>query len=416
MKPYKHQQRLLDLAPLKYGLFWGTGTGKSLASLWLVEKVKRGGVCLVVCPKSIKERWERDVALMPRQYEVITKDQFVIKASRLPKYEGLIIDEAHYFSGMRSCKKKSIMLKSMLAYIKRHNPRYIYLLTATPYLSTPWNIFALGNLLGYFNKKTSYSTFQDHFFQKIDMGGRWPIPVVRKNIENDIAHFISKMGEAIAMEECIDIPPMTFLAEYFNITKEQRKGIKALQHLLPMTRYGQEHQICGGTLKGDEYEEPSYFKNEKINRLTDLVQENKKVIIVSRYNYEIKYIKDQIHKKNKNKSVYIISGEVKDRDGVISQAERSSNCVVIVNAACSEGYELPSFRMTIFYSYDFSLKNYIQVMGRNKRINNLKKNVYISLIMRDSIDECVYQSILNKSDFDLAIYAKSRNRAKYERS
>ncbi len=74
--------------------------------------------------------------------------------------------------------------------------------------------------------------------------------------------------------------------------------------------------------------------------------------------------------------------------------------------SCSEGYELPTFPLMVFYSYDFSLKNYIQMLGRIQRINAIKKNVYLSLVVKDSIDSDVFTSLKKKEDFDIAIYNK----------
>ena len=62
----------------------------------------------------------------------------------------------------------------------------------------------------------------------------------------------------------------------------------------------------------------------------------------------------------------------------------------------------------VFYSYDFSLKNYIQIKGRIQRINNIKKNVYFSLVVKGTIDEDVFKCIQRKEDFDIEIYERTR--------
>ncbi|MCL5071851.1 MAG: hypothetical protein M1308_13310, partial [Actinobacteria bacterium] len=87
-------------------------------------------------------------------------------------------------------------------------------------------------------------------------------------------------------------------------------------------------------------------------------------------------------------------------------AEKS---IIIVNAACSCGWEAPDFGLMVFYSYDFSLVNYLQMIGRISRINNPKKNVYISLLIKDSIDYDVFDNVVNlKQDFQLEMYGKAR--------
>jgi superfamily II DNA or RNA helicase len=138
----------------------------------------------------------------------------------------------------------------------------------------------------------------------------------------------------------------------------------------------------------------------------ELINQHKKIIIVCRYNNEIKEISKQI----KDKKVLIINGQTKDRHQTVIDAEDSNNVVVLINAACSEGYELPSFNIMVFYSYDFSLKNYIQIKGRVLRANKLKSNVYLSLVVSDTIDEDVYNVIQTKKDFDIKIYDKEREK------
>ena len=52
------------------------------------------------------------------------------------------------------------------------------------------------------------------------------------------------------------------------------------------------------------------------------------------------------------------------------------------------------------------------MIGRFLRINRLKKNVYIDLITASkdqSLDEAVLESLENKANFDLAIYAGKRS-------
>jgi predicted helicase len=105
------------------------------------------------------------------------------------------------------------------------------------------------------------------------------------------------------------------------------------------------------------------------------------------------------------KNVYMINGSVKNRDEITQQIEKDDECIVVINAACSEGYELPSIGTIIFASLSFSYKDYKQALGRFLRINKLKKNVYIHLVTAGSVDEGVYNAIMKKQDFDIEIYA-----------
>jgi superfamily II DNA or RNA helicase len=387
IKLYKHQQSLVDINPDKWLLAWEVGTGKTYGALSLLKNK-----ALVIVPKSLKKQWEKEKF----DIDIYTKEEFKKNHLSINKYKSLLIDEAHYFSGMQGLRKKSAMLKSILTYIKKHDPEQVFLLTGTPYLSTPWNIYALAEILGY---KWDYKKFKEIFFSMINMGRRFPVPVINKNVIWN--------GEKISSEKAIsilDVPEQTFQEEYFDLTKEQCKAIDNIEDVNPIVKWTAIHQICGGTLKSDGYTNNQLFKSEKMNRVIDLANEHNKVIVVCRYNHEIEIIYNKLIDKKIN--TYIINGKISDKDKVIESAERSDNCIVLINAACSEGYELPSFPLMVFYSYSFSLKDYIQIKGRIQRLNKIKKNVYLSLVVKDTIDEDVYKNIKNKESFDIEIYDK----------
>lgn len=395
MELFKHQQELVDKKPEKWLLAWQTGTGKSLAAMELSRN--NSDVTLIVCPKSIKDQWAEEAEKNNFLCKIYTKEEFKKYLLEIHNYPSIIIDECHYFSGMQGFRKKSGMLKALLIYIRRANPQKIYLLTATPYLSTPWNIYALAEILGY---KWNYQDFKDRFFNMVNMGRRFPVPLVKKDIEPQIAQLVNQLGDTVKLSDCVDVPEQQYFTEYFDLTSEQKNAIKNITEVNHIVRWTKTHQICGGTLKSDGYVEDEFYKSEKINRLIDLVNQNKKVIVVCRYNNELDYLKKIL----KSHKAFVINGMTSDKHTIIKEANQMDECVLLINAACSEGYELPTFPMMIFYSYDFSLKNFIQIIGRIQRINAIKKNVYISLVVKNTIDEDVYKCINKKKDFDIAIY------------
>jgi hypothetical protein len=353
----------------------------------------------VICPKSLKEQWKKDA---PASWPILTKEEFKKHALGIPPYDTVIVDEAHYFSNY-----KSQMTKSLLKYVRIRKPKNIYLLTGTPYLSTIWNIYSLGLILGMPAKKKwwTWPFFRKSFFIDIPMGRR-KVPkqlttYKGRPLEDAVAELVKMMGNTVRMDECVDVPEQVFQEEYFELTKEQHKAIEDLDDTEPIVRWTKTHQICGGTLKGDAYTPNKTFKSEKLDRLIDIVKQNKKLMVVCRYNNEIKYLYENI---KKIMPTYVIMGETKNRHLVVKEADAAPSCCVLANAACSEGYNLPSIPLMVFYSYDFSLKNYIQIKGRIQRINKIKRNVYLSLITKGEIDHDVYKCIQRKQDFDVSIY------------
>ncbi len=391
---YKHQQDLVDKFPRRHALIWGTGSGKSLAAIELSRKTRRD--TLIIVPKSLKRKWEEDLKFYKFGATILTKEEFKKLSPNLEEYPCVVVDEAHYFFS-----QKSQMMKSLKAYFKKWDTPYRYLLSATPYRSSPMDIFIMSNLLG---KPMSYPVFFDRFFYKIRMGRR-EIPVVRAGIEPEIAKLVKALGSTVKLEDCVDVPEQTFEVEYFDLTPEQKAAMKNVPDVLPIVRFTKYHQICGGTLKGDEYTESQSFMAHKKDRLLELVQSNDRVIVVCRYNYEIKVLQDLLRVYS-NHDISVINGEVAggERHKILEKFNKTNKYVLLVNAACSEGWELPECPLMVFYSLDFSLKNYIQILGRVLRINKLKKNVYVHLVVKGTIDEEVYKSMMKKEDFHIQIY------------
>lgn len=403
MELYKHQKEIVSRFPKRHVLVWGTGSGKSLAAIELAIKTRE--YVLIICPKSLKSDWKKrflDLELLKGKtfiWNVITKEEFRRDWEKLEEYKCVILDEAHYFFGM-----KSAMSKSLAWYFKKWNTPYRYMLTATPFRSSPWDIYRMCELLGY---RINYINFFHQFFYHVQMGGK-QIPMMREGKEDEIAALVAKVGNTVKLEDCADVPEQNFETEYFDLTSEQKKAVDAIQDVLSIVRYTSIHQITGGSLKGDGYVEDQFFKSDKIERLKDIVENNDKLIVVCRYNNEIKMIQKLL--LNSGKPTFVINGSVsgEDRHDIIKQISTMDRYVLLVNAVCSEGWEAPDCPLMVFYSYSFSLKDYIQMKGRILRINRLKKNTYLSLIVKETIDQDIFEMItIKKHDFHLAIYEKN---------
>lgn len=392
---YKHQKDIIEKNPPKHLLAWGCGTGKTRTAVELAYK--NCSSFLIICPKALKENWRREIEKWNKglvtPWLVMSKEEFRRDWDILDNFSGVIVDEAHFFSGV-----KSKMSKSLLSYTKKHGTKYLWMGTATPYLSSAWNIYMLAQQLGI---NWNYWQFKNQFFYDVAMGHR-VIPMQRDGIEEELRGLVNLMGSTVRLEDCLDVPDQVFETEYFKLSKEQKDAIEGIEETNHIVRWTRIHQVTGGTLKGDGYTQDKRIPCDKLERLKEIVDANPQSVVVCRYIEEIKMLKDEI----KEKEVFVIRGETKDKQAVLDGLKGKKEYVLLISAGCSEGWELPECGLMIFYSYDFSLKNYIQILGRVQRINNVKRNVYVSLVTEGQIDEDVYKSMMNKSDFHLALYKK----------
>lgn len=394
---FLHQKKFVDSEEKRHILVWETGTGKSLAILHKVAKL--GESALFISPKTLKGDWNERMwdffKLESERHMLMTKEEFRRDWDNIPRANIIVVDESHYFHG-----KGSQMNKSLKSYIKKHGVEYVYLLTATPYRSSPYDIQEVLDILGYPINKTE---FFNRYFTMIKMGARM-IPKPKSGIEAELTSLIHRVGTTVRMADCVDVPEQVFETEFFKLTRDQQKGIAEAYDPMPIIRYTREHQICGGTLKSDEYQRGGSYYSLKLERLKELVQQNKRAVVVSRYNSEIRLIEENIRSL---RPTFVINGETPqaERVAVLRQLRNSSDYVLIVNAKIAEGWELPDCPLMIFYSLDYQLVSYIQMLGRINRIGNLKNNVYLHLVVKNSVDEQIYKTVvINKQDFHIRLY------------
>jgi len=397
MKLYPHQQAKIDRNTAKCLIPYGTGVGKTVTSLELAEK--NNVQTLIICPKAQKKMWQENCLNYKEKHLVVTKEEFKRDFKLLARYNAIIVDECHHFSG-----RSSDLTKALEKYIKVHNPKYIWLLTATPYRSTPWNIQRLATFLG---RPMPYMEFMRKFFYEVQMGHK-RIQMVKKNIEKDIADWVRELADndVVAMADVVDVPEQTFETEYFELTDDQKNGISALEDSSFIARFTHTHCIENGILNGDGYVGNQTFFCSKTFRIIQLVGTNKKIAIVCRYNDQIEFYKKTFENLGINKPIFIINGNTKDRHETVKQIEEAEEAIVLIQSSCSEGYELPSIGTIVFASLSWSYLDYIQCQGRFLRINKLKENRYIHLVV-NGIDKDIYDCIMDKRDFDVAIYAKT---------
>jgi superfamily II DNA or RNA helicase len=194
---------------------------------------------------------------------------------------------------------------------------------------------------------------------------------------------------------------------HIELTDKQKKRIKEIpmEYPDPIVQIGKKHQIENGGLTGDEYSDPEYFENGKLDILEDLAIEFPKMVVFAKYKAQIAQIATKL-KPNGHK-VITLTGETKDRGNAILEANNSKECVFIAQAQISAGWELPSFPVMVFASRTYSFVDLDQSLGRIQRANNIKKNLYIYLVVKEGVDEAVHKCLEMKKDFNEKLYVTS---------
>ena len=406
---FKHQKDIIDADPKRCGLFLSTGSGKGLIAIMLAQ-----GRTLVICPKTLRDdkTWEKQLAKSGRELDmtVISKEEARRDLHMYPHYDTLIIDEAHTCAGLnpqlirkqgKSIPKKSQIFEAVHNYIKVQKPERLYLLTATP-IRTPMAVLAHAWLLG---KDWDFLKFRETFYFRLPMHGReiWS-PKVTTVLKERLGKAVQGLGFMGRLEDFIDVPEQTFVERHIPLTPSQIQRIKQirLDYPDPIVRVGKQHQVEGGTLKGDRFNESEVFDTGKLEALEDLHAEYPKLLVFCKYTEQIELIAN--HFRKLKVTVLCLTGSTKNRLDLITQAESLSNCIVVAQTSISAGYELPSYRCTVYYNESYSTVDAQQSLGRTLRINNPQKNLYVYLLSGD-IDKGVRKALSIKEDFNEKIYA-----------
>ncbi len=397
---YSHQIEFLKQNPNKSALVWSCGTGKTRTAIeWADRDNSR---TLIICPKSLRANWEREVLKWtekPGGWISMTKEDFRKNSKNLLGVDQIIVDEVH--NGFLTPHFKSQMSRALRDYIKKHNVPRILLLSATVYTSSAWNIFQLAYFLGY---RWNWQKFNMTFFNTIRMGRRF-IPVQKKGSEEKLAKITKNIASVVNIYDVLDVPLQQHCEpEYFSLTTKQADAIERYYDPLPIVRYTAQHEIENGILLANEFRELKTYDYDKEERIKAICEENKKVAIVCRYNAQIDGL---IRTLGGTFPTYVIRGSVTDRDSVTRAAEDSDRAVVLIQADCAEGYELPSFPVCVFASMSYSYTKWEQICGRFLRMNKPSRTTFIYLITEgDSIDQGVYDAIKRKEDFKIELFKK----------
>lgn len=412
MKLYEHQKKIIaDDKPVA-GLFLGTGAAKTATALHLAR-----GKTLVICPKTQKEdaNWEREKGKwnLTLDLTVISKEEFRRDWESLPRFDTVIVDEAHTCLGVtpnvRYVKKQAIPKTSQLfealgQYLMKNKPSRHYLCTAT-IMRSPMTVWGAAKLLGH---DWNFYEFRSVYYVKLPMPGRevWR-PKNDHATKERLAAVVKKLGYVGRLEDYFDVPEQTYKTIHLELTPKQKARIKdmTIEYPEPIVRVGKINQIENGVLAGDEFNPMEEFENAKIEKILELALEFPRMVLFVKYRQQIVAIQEALTKAGY--ATWTLTGDTVDRGGVIKQASEAADGIFIAQAQISAGWELKEYPCMVFVSRTYSFVDYDQAVGRIQRADNVKKNLYISLVVKGGVDEAIYDCVENKKDFNEKLYAQN---------
>lgn len=412
---YDHQKKIITEDKKKCGLFLGTGSSKTRTALELAE-----GPTLVICPKQQRDdkTWERENDKWGTKVDlkVVSKEDLRSGWEKLPRFETVIIDECHNNLGVSpsyvqrkgiQVPKASQIFEATKSFLKRHNPKRLYLLSATP-VPKPMSMWAIGTLLG---QNWDFYRFREIYYTEIRVGGlrRIWVPKSTEEAKTRLATLVKKFGYTGGLNDFFDVPEQTHKVVEIELSGEQKRAVIDItfSEADPLVRRARLRTIENGVLYGKKIEkidgrtdqmsnETTIFKSHKIDYILDRALEFPKLLIFANYTAQINEITRALRAEGYNVST--LTGATKDRTFIKKVNESSEPHIIVAQCAISSGYELPSFPCVIYASKSWRFVDYEQSLGRVLRANHLKKNLYIHLVVKGCDADC-HKTIMSGQDF-----------------
>lgn len=351
-KLYKHQEKFQSGYAGSNLLVHEGGTGKTVcACMWL--KDGRDHDALVVCPKRVVEKWIAELTKWGAKAEVVSKENF--KKMKHRRRSALVIDEADEFASPLFTPQRSQLSESMYTFIKQNYNMPRLLLTATPIRSSPWNLHTLLTLKGHY---VDFKKWREAFFvfeKRPYMPRHAWFP--RTGWRKDIRVVLEKHADIVLLKDCVDdLPPIT------------EEVIQVKNPVFVNTEWE------GSKLFFEEHRHEQRLKSKEI---IGIGKEYRKVLVVANYREQCEQLYAEL---SKDRETFMIMGGVKDQEEIIRKAQESDECYFIVQASLGAGFDADSFSCVVFASMSYSVRDFVQMKFRVRRIHNLHPVKYYYLV------------------------------------
>lgn len=370
MELFLHQQKYAKGYKDKELVVHEGGTGKTVcASVWLTDG--RDNDALVICPKRVVIKWQKELKLWGAKATVLSKEQF--KKIPIKKWSAIVVDEADEFASPLFTKNRSQLSDSLYNLIKTYNMPTL-LLTATPIRSNPWN---LHTLLCFVHIYIDWKKWREKFFT---LEKRPFMPRMawfpKSDWREQIRPILEKYSDIILLKDCVkDLPP-----EITGIIKIPNEPFENNPEWEAKASFVAEHK---------------HEQKNKLKYIQEIGKEYRKVLVVAYYVEQVEELGKQL---SKERQTFIIHGSIKEQEKLLLEANKVDECYLVVQASLGSGFDADTFSCVIFASMSYSVRDYMQMKYRIRRIKNLHPVIYYHLLV-GRCDKAILKNVQNGFDF-----------------
>jgi len=414
------------------------GTGKSLASLWAYDFLKKEGKvdkALIIAPLSTLERtWadeifnhfphltcavlhgtrEKRIKLLKQDVDlyIINHDGLSIIEPALRTRRDInlvVVDEIAQCARNASTDRWKVINTIVNKHKKK---RACWGMTGTPTPNAPTDAWAQCRLIVPEKVPPYFNRFKMQVMRQLSQFTWIPKPDAIEVVKD-----IMQPSVRFTRDECVDLPPLMYETRMVPLTKEQDKAYKemmvrlqtqaddgAITAVNEAVKMAKLIQIACGVVYADDGSEFTIPSNPRIQETKDIVTAAEgKVIVFVPYVSSVKMVAEEL---SKDFSVEVIHGRVKksERDRIFGEFQRGKSLKVIVAqpAAMSHGLTLTAASTIIWYSCVTSNEIFEQANGRINRPGQ-KMNNFIIMLEGTKVEKRIYSRLKNKQKMQGAL-------------
>jgi len=453
-KPYEHQLKALEMSWNRevFAYFMEMGTGKSKVLLDNIAMLYDAGkidAVLIIAPKGVYKNWydseipvhmvnhiqrkmvlwqavinqkqqqkldtlfksETDLHILIMNVEAFSTKKGLDFASKfLLSHKALVaVDESTTIKNPGAKRTKNILRLSNMS-------KYRRILTGSPVTKSPLDLYTQCLFLDpYLLDHASYYSFRTRYaiMRTANFNGRSVNIVVGYHNLEELAEKLKPFSYRILKDDCLDLPPKTFMKRVIQLTPEQKKVYAQMKSMAlaemngkmittvnVITQLMRLQQITCGHFKADDGSMQE-IKNNRITELMNLLEEVEgKAIIWAHWRHDIATIVKEIEKEYPG-SVMTYYGDTTsdDRQKAIKEIQNPESKVrFLVGTPQTGGYgiTLTGASTMIYYSNGYDLEKRLQSEARIDRIGQEKPMTYIDILAEDTIDEKIVKALRKK--------------------
>ena len=301
----------------------------------------------------------------------------------------LMLDESSLIQNIKAKQTKFIM---------KMQPSNVILLSGTPVSGKYENLVTQAHLLGWNISQEIYDRTYINYKLTEDDGSGIRHRIVDKddpykNVERLKAKLRQYGADFLKTEEVIDLPEQNFIDVWVDAPKEYKKFVKN-----DYIKLSDDLELIGDTIFTKRLyarQLCSQYNKNKIEALTDLIQSTQdRLIIFYNFNAELDILKGVCNAQNRPYSE--VNGSVKD----LSNYEEIDGSISLIQyQAGAKGLNLQKCNKIIYFSLTEKCEDWMQSQKRVHRIGQSQPCFYYILLARNTIDECIYDSLQRGVDF-----------------